>query len=414
MVSSCSAYGCENRQGIGDTHSYHKFPANSELRKKWFASIKRKYFVPGIGAVICSDHFLATDYKTNTDRRELVCSAVPSVFHGFPDHLQPPPKSPRRILVRPELPDAFPDAVCSQDNKVIEDAEESEASRGRQLHRVPQKAGDHNYCYSSDIDNLKESCDMYRALLTKKDANESRLRNKFCREKKSRMKVEDCLEKLRLEKVLSNDGFSFLQERFSDVQLEVVKDVLRKKGDKRHYSTETKDFAVALHFYSPKAVKFLKFLSSMFTLPSASTIRRLLGSVDCYPGFQLPAFQELKSHMGDITYSDGALSVDGMSMKQMIQYDARLGRCLGYVDMGGVSDLGDSDVLANEALVVMVVGLRKYWKISIRDLSAASAVKFNITPVRWQHPSHVAIVPTESKGRTEGNNWDTAYGNFKT
>jgi hypothetical protein len=51
---------------------------------------------------------------------------------------------------------------------------------------------------------------------------------------------------------------------------------------------------------------------------------------------------------------------------------------------------------------------------NIRALSAASAAKFNITPVRWQHPSHVAIVPTESKGKTEGNNWDTACGNLQT
>jgi hypothetical protein len=50
----------------------------------------------------------------------------------------------------------------------------------------------------------------------------------------------------------------------------------------------------------------------------------------------------------------------------------------------------------------------------IRALSAASAAKFNIAPVRWQHPLHVAIVPTESKGKTEGNDWDTACGNFKT
>jgi hypothetical protein len=51
--------------------------------------------------------------------------------------------------------------------------------------------------------------------------------------------------------------------------------------------------------------------------------------------------------------------------------------------------------------------------ITIRALSAASAAKFNIAPVRWQHPSHVAIVPPESKGKTEGNEWDTACGNLK-
>jgi hypothetical protein len=50
----------------------------------------------------------------------------------------------------------------------------------------------------------------------------------------------------------------------------------------------------------------------------------------------------------------------------------------------------------------------------IRALLAASVAKFNIAPVRWQHPSHVAIVPPESKGKTEGNDWETACGNFKT
>jgi hypothetical protein len=52
--------------------------------------------------------------------------------------------------------------------------------------------------------------------------------------------------------------------------------------------------------------------------------------------------------------------------------------------------------------------------LDIRALSAASAAKFNIAPVRWQHPSLVAIAPPESKGKTEGNDWDTARGNFKT
>jgi hypothetical protein len=46
----------------------------------------------------------------------------------------------------------------------------------------------------------------------------------------------------------------------------------------------------------------------------------------------------------------------------------------------------------------------------IRALSAALAAKFNIAPVRWQHPLHVAIVPPESKGKTEENDWDTACG----
>jgi hypothetical protein len=75
------------------------------------------------------------------------------------------------------------------------------------------------------------------------------------------------------------------------------------------------------------------------------------------------------------------------------------------------------DLLSNEFGIFFRLKCVNRWmsmnnRIPIRALSAASADKFNIAPVRWQHPSHVAIVPTESKGKTEGNDWDTACGNF--
>lgn len=355
MVQSCAAYGCSNRQDDGVDRSFHRFPANQDLRKKWIAVLKRKNFVPGVGSAVCSDHFKASDYKTNTSRRELQFNVLPSVFPAFPTHLQPPEKVPRRVLVRPE-----PEAV-SQVSSESEDEQGSGNSNCRRL-LLPEKKEDHNYCHSSNIDDMKEKCDFYREIVRKKEGNEHRLRKKVQREWRKNLGLEECLEKLRSEKMVSNDGFSFLHDRFSDVQLQVVKDVMQKKDKYQRYSAETKDFAVALHFYSPKAYKFL---SSMFHLPSPSTIRRLLSSADCYPGFQVPAFEELKSHKGDKVYSDAALTVDGMSLKEMVQYDAKLGRCLGYVDLGGVNDLGDSDVPANEALVVMVIGLRKYWKLPV-------------------------------------------------
>jgi hypothetical protein len=74
--------------------------------------------------------------------------------------------------------------------------------------------------------------------------------------------------------------------------------------------------------------------------------------------------------------------------------------------------LSDSEILFWSIIAIQI--LLTSHSIQIRALSAASAAKVNITPVRWQHPSHVAIVPTESKGKTEGNDWNTACGNFKT
>lgn len=54
-----------------------------------------------------------------------------------------------------------------------------------------------------------------------------------------------------------------------------------------------------------------------------------------------------------------------MSIKEMVQFDQRRGCCFGYVDVGGAADIGDTDVPVNEALVVMVTGLRRFWKIPI-------------------------------------------------
>eukprot|EP00094_Tigriopus_californicus_P010317 TCALIF_09952-PA protein Name:"Similar to THAP9 DNA transposase THAP9 (Homo sapiens)" AED:0.36 eAED:0.43 QI:59/0/0/1/0/0/2/0/248 len=166
----------------------------------------------------------------------------------------------------------------------------------------------------------------------------------------------------RAKKIISENSTNFLLERFSDAELKVVTDLIQSKDGRRRYSEETKNFAIVLHYFSPKAYKFV---SSFFSLPAPSTIRENIGSIDCYPGFQIPALIELERHRGEVNYSDGALSIDGMSIKQMIEFDKKLGRCLGYVDLGGASDVGEAEVAATEALVVMVTGLRKFWKIPI-------------------------------------------------
>ncbi len=57
--------------------------------------------------------------------------------------------------------------------------------------------------------------------------------------------------------------------------------------------------------------------------------------------------------------------MDGMSIKELVQYEQKVGRCFGYVDCGGFCEVGDGNVHANEVLVIMVVGLRSYWKLPV-------------------------------------------------
>ena len=114
-----------------------------------------------------------------------------------------------------------------------------------------------------------------------------------------------------------------------------------------------------MYYYSSKAYEFAR---QYFTLPIPRTIRNYMGTIDCYPGFQDPAFEELLLHKGDITFSDASLCIDAMSVKESIQFHQKLGKCFGYVDQGGQSSNGD-DLPANESLVVMAVGLISSWKL---------------------------------------------------
>ncbi len=82
-------------------------------------------------------------------------------------------------------------------------------------------------------------------------------------------------------------------------------------------------------------------------------------------GFQQEAFAELLSHAGDDNYKNACLVIDGMSLKEHTEYDPHMKQVFGKVDFGGGLDLGEEDADANEALVCMLVGMRKYWKIPL-------------------------------------------------
>ena len=170
------------------------------------------------------------------------------------------------------------------------------------------------------------------------------------------------LQQITNEKLMSTESMMNFKGRFSDTQIKVVQGLLGEKPKVGEaYTAELKDFAVTLYYYSPKAYRFA---SKLLTLPSPRTIRSYVGSIDCYPGFQVPAFDELSRHMDDPNYKEASLIVDGMSLKELIQFDPKLGKCFGYVDLGG-SNSGGEDVQANESLVAMVVGLKGYWKLPV-------------------------------------------------
>ncbi|CAN7948855.1 unnamed protein product [Ixodes hexagonus] len=82
-VPVCTQYGYADKSGR--KVSYHRFPSDAEIKKKWIAAIKRDegpLFQVSKSTKVCSLHFLETDFWTNvaSDHRLLQGSAVPSVF----------------------------------------------------------------------------------------------------------------------------------------------------------------------------------------------------------------------------------------------------------------------------------------------------------------------------------------------
>lgn len=120
MVVSCSAYGCSNRFKKGQSihfvlikvclkcliivvvyiHFIFSFPLkNSVLLKQWVNALKRKNFNPTQWSRICSEHFTQQDfvYRPDSERPLLKIDSVPSIFNGFPSHLQPKPIKVRKL-----------------------------------------------------------------------------------------------------------------------------------------------------------------------------------------------------------------------------------------------------------------------------------------------------------------------------
>ncbi len=64
-------------------------------------------------------------------------------------------------------------------------------------------------------------------------------------------------------------------------------------------------------------------------------------------------------------YENVSLVIDGMSIKEHVEFDTYIGRSFGTLDYGSFVDVGDGDARANEALVCMLLGYRLYWKLPI-------------------------------------------------
>ena len=304
---------------------------DKQLLKKWIIAIKRDNFTPLKGTKICSEHFLPSDYYPSS--RELRKNSVSSVF-DFPDHL------------RKQVNERVPWKRLSA-NEIQYDPEHYALPPGspqlckKSKHSSPTKEG------------LKEK-------LENQQKEIKSLQQQIRRKNKKVETLSEIVRDLRDKKLLSDDSSKNLEQYFSGLSAEIIKNHFKNQNKAtvgRRHSDEAKRFAMTLHFYSPRAYELVR---TVFTLPHAS-------SIDCEVGFFIDVFKELQGKILSKTLKpECALLCDGMKIRSSVMYNKTTGSFEGFVNLGKDIVTSEEDVIATEAIVFMLVGLRGHWKCPIR------------------------------------------------
>ena len=116
------------------------------------------------------------------------------------------------------------------------------------------------------------------------------LRQRVRRWKGKAQNLNDVIHQLKSNNLLSNSNAASLENNFSGTCKELFCNELTHLSCKglygRRYSEEVKQFALTLHFYSPKDYNFVR---KILKLPHPNSIKQWTASVNCEPGF----FQEV-------------------------------------------------------------------------------------------------------------------------
>ncbi|XP_053107763.1 DNA transposase THAP9 [Hemicordylus capensis] len=337
MTRSCSALGCTTRDsGLSREGgiSFHQFPLDTLQRTRWIHAVNRvdpkskKVWIPGPGAILCSKHFVETDFESYGMRRKLKKGAVPSVFQHKNSRSECQRlRTVQKAVKQPLSNHAYAEEVITEDhNYSLRNpellSEQQRKMKGR-LHLPENTAAAH------------------RSLL-------------HCQRKAS-----DVIRELVEKQLLSEDTADLLQALFSDLPWEF--DCTRPNSG---YTREMKQFASTLHLYSNKAYEYVR---KRFPLPHPSSLMNWLTKDVTHPGFSESIFQSLQQRVESHAeaYQYCALMMDGVPLRSQLEWDLATQQLAGFVDLGAGALDADEAPLASESVVLMAVGIFGCWRVPL-------------------------------------------------
>ena len=273
--------------------------------EKWVNNIHRDDFTARNvtkNSRVCSRHFQESDYEVRAeDQKPMLRPLVaPSVFEDYPMHLQQ-----KETKVRSD----------SSIRKRKQALANSPSKRAKLVHQ--------DHTYSSKVSPKKAQ--MLKSMKEKRKQLKIKTLQQKVRRKNQKIKtLGGHLKLLQKENKLAKDSLSLLEHEFGGLSMELIRNMTKNHGKsaKAHrYSQMIKQFAVTLHYHSPKAYRYMR---KIIPLPHPASLRNWCMSIDCKPGFLSDVLEQLKSKLSsnEIT-CDVALVIDGMSIRKQTQWDRR-------------------------------------------------------------------------------------------
>ena len=101
----CSVPLCSVSSRYNSCISFHSFPVEEEIRKRWLVNIRRSNFQITKHTKVCSVHFKSDYFVEGTIRRRLKKGAIPKIFE-WNREMQPPRISVWERRDRPPIPES--------------------------------------------------------------------------------------------------------------------------------------------------------------------------------------------------------------------------------------------------------------------------------------------------------------------
>ncbi|XP_070844826.1 THAP domain-containing protein 6-like [Chaetodon trifascialis] len=211
MPHSCAAWNCTNRFTL-ETRSrgitFHRFPKNKELRKKWETAVRRDGFSASQSSVLCSEHFRPEDFDRTGQTVRIRDGAFPSVF-SFPAHLH------RALATR-----------TSRTSKKAQETLSLDCSQlVQETKPLPVPSVDHTYALPSSYDDLRARL---RAAMNRVESLEKERRNAKDRERRAKNTVSGLLEDLRVKNVI-NEELKEQLDTYSDLPVHLLSSVAERQ-----------------------------------------------------------------------------------------------------------------------------------------------------------------------------------------